>query len=98
MAQGYRRKPQQAEIIARWRASRLTRGAFCAQLGISPGTFARWLAREPAAMTFAEVLTPVSPPPARSCAVVVILPGGARLVVEPGSPMSLVAELARVLG
>lgn len=104
MARGYRTREQQRELVERWRGSGSTRAAFCARLGVSSATFARWLARAPAPMTFAEVVPPRSAQvPARSreiapAPVVVVLPNGTRLVVEVGSSMSLVAELARVLG
>ncbi len=96
MARGYRTREQQSELVTQWRASGRSRAAFCAQEGISSATFARWLSRAPAPMTFAEVLPPPRTPPSPS--VVVVLPCGARLVVRAGASMSLVAELARVLG
>lgn len=96
MARGYRTREQQSDLVARWRASGATRAAFCARLGISTATFARWLSREPAPMTFAEVVLPARRAPCLA-PVVVVLPSGTRLVVEAGSPVSLVAELARAL-
>jgi hypothetical protein len=104
MARGYRTREQQRELVERWRGSGTTRAAFCARVGISPATFTRWLARAPAPMTFAEVVPPRSshvaprPPEGAPAPVVVVLPGGTRLVVEAGASMALVAELARVLG
>ena len=103
MARGYRTREQQQEWVERWRGSGSTRTAFCARLGVSKATFTRWLAHAPAPMTFAEVVPPRSAqllaraPELAPAPVVVVLPGGTRLVVEAGSPMSLVAELARVL-
>jgi hypothetical protein len=98
MTRAYRTKAQQAALVALWRASGKTRAAFCASAGISPATFTRWLAGPPATMTFTEVLPPSFVPLTAPAPVVVVLPGGVRLVVEAGSSMSLVAELARVLG
>lgn len=98
MARGYRTREQQAVLVARWRASGSTQAAFCAQAGISTSTFTRWLARPSIAMTFAEVLPPALVVSRPTAPVVVVLPGGARLVVEAGSSMSLVAELVQVLG
>lgn len=96
MARAYRTKRQQLELVAQWRASGSSRKAFCAKMGITPVTLKRWLSLEPVAMTFAEVLPAARP--VAAAAVVVLLPSGTRLLVEPGASVPLVAELARVLG
>lgn len=95
MARGYRTKAERDRLLARWRASGSSREAFCARSGISESTLRRWLAEEAPPMAFVELVAEA--PRAPTAPVVVVLVGGTRLIVEAGSPVALVAELARAL-
>jgi hypothetical protein len=83
------------EIVAAWRASKLTCRAFAEAHGIDPQRLSRW-AKQLSSPTFAEVF--LVDEPARSNAAVIIELGQARVIVDHDVDGEHLARVLRVVG
>ena len=87
-----------ARLLKQWRRSGLTMLAWCAEQEVSYAQFCKWRRRlEAKEEAAALILIPVVPSTTRS-ALVVWLPGGVGIAVEPGFDAALLAAVVRALG
>lgn len=99
MAAGKQRRQQWERRIARWHASGVSMAAYCRQHELSYAAFVWWRRRLGQAIAPALPLTliPVVAPTSSGGAIVIRLPSGIGIEVEPGFDAGVLSAVVGVL-